>query len=86
MYVKHMALLEPYDCYTPKHHIIFHLLHRSEYAGNPKQYATWMSEAKNRTLKLCCRQVSQVNFEATVLFKMRHVLSQPAKSQKRRMG
>jgi hypothetical protein len=79
-YQTHMACMEPDDMYTPKHHILFHLLFRSCQLGNPKYYASWQSEAKNKVLKMSCRAVSQATFSATVLFRMKHVL---AKEQKR---
>jgi hypothetical protein len=61
-------------CYTPKHHIMFHLIFNVGYQGNPRMYATWVDESLNKTLKACCRQVSQSTFEGSVLFHMRQVL------------
>ncbi len=78
-YQTHMACMEPEDAYTPKHHILFHLLYRSDKLGNPRYYASWQSEAKNKLLKLSCRAVSQATFEATVLFRMKHVLAKQLK-------
>ena len=78
-YQLHMACMEPEDSYIPKHHILFHLLFRAHHLGNPKYYASWQSEAFNKVLKSSCRGVSQATFDATILFRMRHVLA----SQKR---
>jgi hypothetical protein len=74
-----MTAMEKDESYIPKHHIMMHGLHRSAEHGNPKFYATWKSETHNKTLKLCCRQVSQATFETTVLLKMKHVLLGPQK-------
>jgi hypothetical protein len=78
-YQLHIACMEPEDAYTPKHHILFHLLYRSDYLGNPRHYASWQSEAKNKLLKASCRNVSQATFEATVLFRMKSVLAKQLK-------
>jgi hypothetical protein len=78
-YQTHMTCMEPDDMFTPKHHILFHLLYRSGQLGNPRYYASWQSEAKNKLLKSSCRAVSQATFEATVLFRMKHVLRKQLK-------
>jgi hypothetical protein len=78
-YQLHMACMEADDAYTPKHHILFHLLYRSDWLGNPRFYASWQSEAKNKLLKASCRNVSQATFEATVLFRMKSVLAKQLK-------
>jgi len=70
-----MALMEPEDAFTPKHHILVHLLFRSSFFGNPKSYATWLSEANNKTLKLACRETSQATFESSVLLRMQALLA-----------
>ena len=74
-----MTLTEKDDVFAPKHHILFHLLHRCEHLGNPRFYSTWRSEAMNKVLKSACRQVSQITFEPTVLLKMKHLLAQQLK-------
>ncbi len=73
-YSKHVALMEEDDCYVPKHHILFHLIANMAYQGNPKLYATWIDEPLDKTLKACCRRVSQATFVRQVLFHMRDVL------------
>ena len=73
-YCHHMAAMEPDETYTPKHHLIMHLLSRINYFGNPRKYSTWLDESWNRTLKLACREVSQASFEASVLLRMREIL------------
>ena len=37
LYSEHMVLMECEDIYTPKHHIIVHLLDRLGFQGNPQQ-------------------------------------------------
>ena len=78
-YQLHIALMEQDESFTPKHHLIIHLLFRADFLGNPRFYASWKSEALNKVLKGCCRQVSQATFEATVLFRTRSVLTSHAK-------
>ena len=70
-----MALMEPESAFTPKHHIVFHLLLRSDFFGNPKGYSAWLSEAKNKVLKLACRETSQATFESSVLLRMQELLA-----------
>jgi hypothetical protein len=66
--------MEPEDAYTPKHHILFHVLYRSGQLGNPRYYVSWQSEAENKLLKMSCQAFSQATFEPTVLFRMKQVL------------
>ena len=73
-YGDHVALMQPYDVYTPKHHLMWHVLIRMGYQGNPSFYSNWVDEDLNKKLKACCRNVSQSTFESTVLLKMREVL------------
>lgn len=81
-YVKHVALMAPFDVYTPKHHIVFHLLFDSEFYGNPKLYACWHDESLNKTLKGCCRNVAQCCFDESVLLSMRDLCA-PSRGAKR---
>jgi hypothetical protein len=74
--------MQPFDVMTPKHHIIWHLLLNTGHQGNPAYYATWFDEALNKVLKQSCRQTSQLNFEASVLMRMREILK-GGRSQKR---
>ena len=73
-YVQHVGLMVPFEVYIPKHHVIFHLLHRSNYFGNPSYYATWHDESLNQLLKASCKNASVVCWEATVLLKMSELL------------
>ena len=60
-----------YDCFTPKHHLMFHLIHRTNFQGNPTKYATWLDESLNKQLKQCCKHASMITFERVVLLKAR---------------
>ena len=73
-YNMHIALMATFDVYTPKHHIIYHLLEKTDYQGNPREYACWLDESLNRLLKGACRNVSQATFEQSVLLAMRELL------------
>ena len=44
------------------------------FQGNPNIYSNWIDEDLNKTLKACCKNVSQATFEASVLLKMREIL------------
>lgn len=79
-----MACMEQEGVFQPKHHIMFHLLAKSEHFGNPTQYSTWRSEALSKTLKAACRQTSQATFERSVLLRMQELLKQPQRTAKRR--
>ena len=73
-YCEHMQLMAPEDAFTPKHHIMMHLLVNTRDLGNPLLYATWRDEALNKTLKLACRETSRTGFERTLLLRMREIL------------
>ena len=73
-YKRHVALMQPYGMYTPKHHALFHLIFDMTNYGNPQWYATWRDESLNKTLKATCRNASQQRFELTVIYKMAELL------------
>ena len=81
-YNDHVALMAPFDCYVPKHHLVYHLLKKVAYHGSPSFYATWQDESLNTTLKASCRLVSQPTFERSVLIRMRELLA-PSRPIKR---
>ena len=74
LYVKHVALMAPFACYTPKHHIVLHLLFNVKRQGNPMVYATWLDESLNKLLKASCKNASATTFYPVVLLKMRELL------------
>jgi len=74
LYIKHMALIAPFQCYIPKRHLTYHLLANIHYFGNPVKYATWRDEALNKVLKKACKNSSVFKFDSTVLLRMRDLL------------
>ena len=74
-YVLHIALMTPLAVFTPKHHIVFHLLHNMQRQGNPGVYATWLDESLNKTLKVACKHASASTFYPAVLLRMRELLA-----------
>jgi hypothetical protein len=84
----HMDLMRPFECFVPKHHLIFHAICGTEESGNPWKYSTWMDESLNKTLKGCCKHASQITFETTILMKMNEVLKElfSKRSRKRDRG
>ena len=66
--------MEEDEVYTPKNHLMLHLLRGLRYYGNPNVYSTWFDESLNKTLKARCRETSQATFEASVLYRMRELL------------
>ena len=63
-----------FESFIPKHHVLWHLLDRMSFQGNPNIYSNWIDEDLNKTLKACCKNVSQATFEASALLKMREIL------------
>jgi hypothetical protein len=74
-YCTHIALMVPFGVFTPKHHLCFHLVGNLLWHGNPIWYANWRDESLNRVLKACCRNVSQRTFDASLLLRMRELIS-----------
>lgn len=85
-YATHVSLMAAWKSYIPKHHMVFHLVHKIRQQGNPTFYSNWEDESKNSTLKHVCQGVAQPTFETSVLLRMRAILSGPAPGAKRRRG
>ena len=60
--------------FSPKRHVIVHMLQGVLWFGNPRFYANWEDESLNKTLKKACRLVSQVTFEPGLLLRMPEVM------------
>ena len=58
-----MGIAVPRGLATPKFHLMYHILLRSAWFGNPTGYATWKDESLNKLLKRCRRFASQQRFE-----------------------
>ena len=79
-----LSVTEGWDIlFSPKRHLMTHLVDRSGWFGNPRAYANWMNEGDNRVLKAMCRTVSQNNFECFLLLRMRHYLNNYQRGEKR---
>jgi hypothetical protein len=76
LYVRHIGLLVVFESYTPKHHLLFHLLQKSDFHGNPSYYATWLDESLNKTLKSACKNACSAIFEGSTLLRMRELLKE----------
>ena len=69
--------------YQPKHHQLLHLVHRALYQGNPMKYANFLNESLNSTLKKSARYCHQMTFELCLLRRMRYLLQDNPKGNKR---
>ena len=74
-YKRFVVLADVYMFWTPKAHLMFHLLYRASILGCPADYSTWEDESMNRWLKACLRMVSQANFEVLGYVKTMEYLS-----------
>lgn len=74
-YKRHVLLMEEFDVYVPKHHLMVHLNHRAAWQGNPTLGATFQDEALNKVLKAVLRNCPQSTFEVMAISKMREALS-----------
>ena len=83
-YSRHMALMKAYEVFTPKHHLIWHMLKKIDYQGNPNIYATWLDESLNKTLKKACKDTSQITFETSMLMRMRRIMRDFVGNEKRK--
>ena len=73
-YSRHIALIVPFESFVPKHHLVFHLLLKSSFHGNPCYYATWLDESLNKVLKSACKNACAATFEGSVLLRMKELL------------
>ena len=59
-------------------HIMFHLILRACFLGNPWAYHTFWDESLNKQLKQVCRLCHQANFDAVAIIKGTEVLKRVA--------
>jgi len=72
---QHLALTQEIpELQIPKRHVMFHLLEKLPFLGNPRYYSNWLDESLNRMLKDACRQISQQTFEESLLLRMPELL------------
>ena len=74
LWKQNISIISDLGIYTPKHHLVFHMIIRSDLHGNPWLDATFIDESLNKELKQCCRLSHQVTFEWSVLVKVEEVL------------
>ncbi len=84
-WLRHMTLIRQIDVtlYTPKHHLMIHVLHRADLQGNPWFYHTFLDESMNKELKKVLRLCHQSTFETTGLYKVSRHLENVAKRLRR---
>ena len=78
-----MAIIEPLDIYTPKHHMCFHLILRIARHGNPLEYQNFFDEHVNKSFKKVCRNLSQLKFEPMLYRKMKGLLTGAPRKRRR---
>jgi hypothetical protein len=82
LWKRHMSLMMAFGVFVPKHHLMFHLLLRAVYHGNPWQANTFYDESLNKQLKGVARLCHQCTFESTAIIKVTETL----KRRKRGFG
>ena len=78
LWKRHMSLMTEFDIFTPKHHLMFHMILRASVLGNPWMYNTFLDESLNKQLKAVCRLCHQVTFESIAILKITEVLKRQA--------
>ena len=68
-------LVEPFEIDLPKNHLLYHIVWRSEWQGNPWTYTCFWDESLNKSLKKCLRLCHQANFERRAFTRIAHILS-----------
>ena len=71
---RYMTLVEPFDIYTPKAHLTYHMVLRSMRQGNPWGYNTFFDEGLNKLLKRTLRLCHQATFEFMAMVKFGELL------------
>ena len=66
------------DALIPNMHLSLHLIDRMRTLGSGRLYSNWLDESLNKSLKLACRNASQMTFEVTVLNRMDFTLKSSA--------
>ena len=68
------SVAEDLELFTPKVHLMYHLILRSAEHGNPWRYHTFLDEGLNRVLKRTLRLCHQCAFESLALIKINDLL------------
>ena len=78
-----LRLMRSFNAFTPKFHMMYHVVQRSLAMGNPLTYAVFYDEGLNKTLKQALRNCHQLAFEHMAMVKMAEVLDRAAAKRKR---
>jgi hypothetical protein len=74
LYKHFMKAAEPMESFTPKFHLMFHVILRVGFQGNPILYQTFQDEGLNKVLKRVLRYCHQAAFERMALVKVSEAL------------
>ena len=66
-WVRYMVLMQNFEVDIPKAHMVFHMIRRAGYLGNPMRYAVFLDESLNKNLKNCLRLIHQARFEISAM-------------------
>ena len=75
LWCRYQLLVEPFEIDVPKSHLIFHIIWRAEWQGNPWRYHCFYDESLNKALKRCLRLCHQAHFESRAFVRIEHVLA-----------
>lgn len=82
LWKSYLTMARPLGSFTPKAHLMIHMILRASALGNPTSYSTFLDESLNSRLKSVLRFVHQANFERLGLLKLNEALSRPALRQR----
>ena len=69
IYQRFASVIGPLELTLPKIHLMFHVIQRSLWQGNPLLYHCWSDEGANSVLRRVARACHQMTFEDSLLFK-----------------
>ena len=74
IWIRWLTVSEPLDLFTPKAHLMVHLILRAGFHGNPLSYQCFLDESLNSVLKKTARNCHQAKFESSLMLKLEVVL------------
>ena len=72
-----MVFAEEVEAVTPKSHLMYHLILKAPFMGNPLRYQVFADESLNRVLRDALRLCHQSRFEVMGILKMQEILRRP---------
>ena len=81
-YMRYMWLVTPWQIFTPKAHLMIHMLQRAAYLGAPSTYDCFKDEGYNRNLKQVLKNVSQLSFDTHCLAKLEKAMESDNRKRK----